>query len=46
MLARFFPLVCPQVEHDERVSEDEQIVNALNDYTQALQDGLRLINQQ
>eukprot|EP00898_Chlorokybus_atmophyticus_P004769 jgi/Chlat1/5293/Chrsp35S05195 len=31
-------------EREERVSEDDQIVQALNDYTRALQDGLRLVN--
>jgi hypothetical protein len=31
-----------QLEREERVSEDEQIVFAINDYTQAMQDGLRL----
>jgi hypothetical protein len=31
-----------QMEREERVSEDEQIVFAINDYTAAMQDGLRL----
>lgn len=31
-----------QVEREERITEDEQIVHAINDYTQAMQDGLRL----
>eukprot|EP00238_Polyblepharides_amylifera_P004437 CAMPEP_0196578060 /NCGR_PEP_ID=MMETSP1081-20130531/7035_1 /TAXON_ID=36882 /ORGANISM="Pyramimonas amylifera, Strain CCMP720" /LENGTH=261 /DNA_ID=CAMNT_0041897169 /DNA_START=335 /DNA_END=1120 /DNA_ORIENTATION=+ len=31
-----------QCERDERITEDEQIVHAINDYTQAMQDGLRL----
>ena len=33
-----------QAERDERVSEDEQIVLAINDYTKALQDGLRIVS--
>jgi len=33
-----------QVERDERVCEDEQIVLAINDYTKALQDGLRIVS--
>jgi hypothetical protein len=32
-------------EKEERVAEDEQIVHAINDYTRALQDGLRIVNQ-
>lgn len=32
------------VEREERMSEDEQIVQAINDYTKALQDGLRIVN--
>ena len=32
-----------QVEREERISEDEQIVLAINDYTKALQDGLRIV---
>lgn len=31
-------------EREERQSEDEQIVHAINDYTRALQDGLRIVN--
>lgn len=31
-------------EKEERQSEDEQIVHAINDYTRALQDGLRIVN--
>ena len=31
-------------ERDERVSEDEQIVAAINEYTKALQEGLRIVN--
>lgn len=33
-----------QAEKDERVSEDEQIVAAINEYTRALQEGLRIVN--
>ena len=33
-----------QAEREERQSEDEQIVHAINDYTRALQDGLRIVN--
>lgn len=29
---------------EERVAEDDEIVQAVNDYTRALQDGLRLVN--
>lgn len=32
-----------EVERAERVSEDETIVAAVNDYTRALQDGLRIV---
>lgn len=31
------------VEREERVAEDDEIVAAVNDYTRALQDGLRII---
>ncbi len=31
-------------EREERVAEDDEIVQAVNDYTRALQDGLRLVN--
>eukprot|EP00878_Enallax_costatus_P018289 GHUV01019247.1.p1 GENE.GHUV01019247.1~~GHUV01019247.1.p1 ORF type:complete len:224 (+),score=76.17 GHUV01019247.1:41-673(+) len=31
------------VERDERVAEDDEIVAAVNDYTRALQDGLRIL---
>lgn len=31
-------------EKEARIAEDEDIVNALNDYTKALQEGLRLVN--
>jgi SF-assemblin/beta giardin len=31
-------------EREERVSEDDEIVQAVNDYTRALQDGLRIVN--
>jgi len=33
-----------QMEREERIAEDEQIVHAINDYTRALQDGLRIVN--
>lgn len=33
-----------QLEREERISEDEQIVLAINDYTKALQDGLRIVS--
>ena len=33
-----------QAEKDERISEDEQIVGAINEYTRALQDGLRIVS--
>ena len=33
-----------QMEREERISEDEQIVLAINDYTKALQDGLRIVS--
>lgn len=32
------------MERDERVAEDDEIVQAINDYTRALQDGLRIVN--
>ncbi|EEH57742.1 uncharacterized protein MICPUCDRAFT_16280 [Micromonas pusilla CCMP1545] len=32
-------------EKEERVAEDESIVRAINEYTRALQDGLRIVNQ-
>lgn len=31
-------------EREARIAEDEDIVNALNDYTRALQEGLKLVN--
>lgn len=34
-----------QAETEARVAEDEEIVNAVNDYTRALQDGLRIVSQ-
>ncbi|GMH41961.1 hypothetical protein BSKO_09880 [Bryopsis sp. KO-2023] len=34
-----------QAETEARVAEDEEIVNAINDYTRALQDGLRIVSQ-
>lgn len=33
-----------KAEQEERIAEDEQIVGAINDYTRALQDGLRLVS--
>ncbi|KAL3158770.1 hypothetical protein ABBQ32_011498 [Trebouxia sp. C0010 RCD-2024] len=33
-----------QAEKEERISEDEQIVGAINEYTRALQDGLRIVS--
>jgi hypothetical protein len=39
--------VCTQsalaVEREERVAEDDELVAAVNDYTRALQDGLRIL---
>jgi hypothetical protein len=32
-------------EKSERVCEDERIVLAVNEYTKAMQDGLRLVNR-
>ncbi len=34
------------LEREERIAEDDEIVQAVNDYTRALQDGLRMVNQQ
>lgn len=34
-----------EVETKNREASEEQLVNALNDYTQALQDGLRIVNR-
>ena len=33
-----------EAERAERISEDETIVAAVNDYTRALQDGLRIVS--
>lgn len=33
-----------QLEREERVAEDDEIVQAINDYTKALQEGLKLVN--
>jgi len=30
-------------EREERVAEDDEIIMAVNDYTKALQDGLRIV---
>lgn len=32
------------VEREERVAEDDEIVQAVNDYTRALQEGLKIVN--
>ncbi|GFH27138.1 uncharacterized protein HaLaN_25410, partial [Haematococcus lacustris] len=32
------------LEREERVAEDDEIVQAINDYTRALQEGLKLVN--
>ena len=34
-----------EVETKNREASEEQLVNALNDYTRALQDGLRIVNR-
>eukprot|EP00803_Ostreobium_quekettii_P011117 evm.model.scf_3155.2 EVM.evm.TU.scf_3155.2 scf_3155:8496-11961(-) len=34
-----------KIETEARIQEDEEIVNAINDYTRALQDGLRIVSQ-
>jgi len=34
-----------EVETKNRETSEEQLVNALNDYTQALQDGLKIVNR-
>merc|ERR1719152_346619 len=34
-----------EVETKNRETSEEQLVNALNDYTRALQDGLRIVNR-
>ena len=34
-----------EVETRNREASEEQLVNALNDYTKALQDGLRIVNR-
>ena len=34
-----------EVETRNRVASEEQLVQALNDYTEALQDGLRIVNR-
>ena len=34
-----------EVETKNREASEEQLVNALNDYTRALQDGLRIFNR-
>jgi len=33
-----------QLEREERIAEDDEIVQAINDYTKALQEGLKLVN--
>mmetsp|Transcript_27178 Transcript_27178/g.69192 ORF Transcript_27178/g.69192 Transcript_27178/m.69192 type:complete len:278 (-) Transcript_27178:593-1426(-) len=32
------------LEREERIAEDDEIVQAINDYTKALQEGLKLVN--
>lgn len=32
------------LEREERVAEDDEIVQAVNDYTRALQEGLKLVS--
>ena len=32
-----------QLEREERIAEDDEIVQAVNDYTKALQEGLKLV---
>jgi hypothetical protein len=32
------------LEREERVAEDDEIVQAVNDYTRALQEGLKIVN--
>jgi SF-assemblin/beta giardin len=32
-----------EMERSERIAEDDEIVQAVNDYTRALQDGLRMV---
>ena len=34
-----------QIETKNREASEEQLVNALNDYTRSLQDGLRIVNK-
>ena len=34
-----------EIETKNRQASEEQLVNALNDYTRALQDGLRIVNR-
>ena len=34
-----------EIETRNRQASEEQLVNALNDYTRALQDGLRIVNR-
>ncbi|GAX74372.1 hypothetical protein CEUSTIGMA_g1820.t1 [Chlamydomonas eustigma] len=33
-----------QLEREERIAEDDEIVQAINDYTKALQEGLKLVS--
>ncbi|MEW5301329.1 MAG: hypothetical protein WDW36_004194 [Sanguina aurantia] len=33
-----------ELEREERVAEDDEIVQAINDYTKALQDGLKIVS--
>jgi hypothetical protein len=32
------------LEREERIAEDDEIVQAVNDYTKALQEGLKLVS--
>ena len=32
------------LEREERIAEDDEIVQAVNDYTRALQEGLKLVS--
>ncbi|KAG1677714.1 hypothetical protein FOA52_001026 [Chlamydomonas sp. UWO 241] len=35
-----------QLEREERIAEDDEIVQAINDYTKALQEGLKLVKME
>merc|ERR1712039_26536 len=34
-----------EIETSNRIASEDQLVNALNDYTRALQDGLKIVNR-